>query len=119
MPIKAQILETCIAHDTLLIDVGMGLYRIDDSLAGTIRTTLCCAKRHQHAESCIDMAGDEAPGEYERNTQLAELNALNAALAVIRWKKARGFYNDLAQEFNCEYIIDGNRIINSYADEAS
>ena len=118
-PIKAQILETCMAHDTLLIDVGMGLYRINDSLAGTIRTTICCAKRHQHAETCIDVAGDEAPGEYDRNTQLAELNALNAALAVIRWKKARGFYNALALEFNSEYIIDGNRLINSYADEAS
>ena len=118
-PIKAQILETCMAHDTLLIDVGMGLYRVNDSLAGTIRTTLCCAKRWQHADTCIDMAGDEAPDEYERNSQLAELNALNAALAVIRWKKARGFYNDLAREFNSEYIIDGNRLINSYADGAS
>ena len=116
-PIKAQILETCMAHDTLLIDVGMGLYRTTEALAGTIRTTLCCARRHDHAATCIDMAGDEAPGEYERNAQLAELNALNAALAVIKWKKARGFYNDLAREFNCEYVIDGNRLINSYADE--
>ena len=118
-PIKAQIIETCMAQDTLLIDVGMGLYRVNDSLAGTIRTTLCCARRHEHAETCIDTAGDDAPGEYERNAQLAELNALNAALAVIRWKKARGFYNDLAREFNSEYIIDGNRLINSYEDEAS
>ena len=116
-PIKAQILETCMARDTLLIDVGMGLYRANGSLAGTIRTTLCCAQRHDHAETCIDMAGDKAPGEYERNAQLAELNMLNAALAVIKWKKARGFYNDLAREFNSEYIIDGNKLINSYADE--
>ena len=118
-PIKAQILETCMAHDTLLIDVGMGLYRVNDSIAGVIRTTTCYSGHHQHAETCIDLAGDDAPGEYERNAQLAELNALNAALAVIRWKKARGFYNDLAREFNSEYIIDGNRLINSYEDEAS
>ena len=28
-PIKARILETCLAHDKLLIDVGMGLYRVE------------------------------------------------------------------------------------------
>lgn len=113
-PIKAQILEACMAHNTLLIDVGMGLYRVNDSIAGVIRTTTCRAEHHQHAEACIDLAGDDAPDEYERNAQLAELNALNAALAVIKWKKARGFYNDLTRELNSEYIIDGNKLINSY-----
>ena len=113
-PIKAQILETCMAQGTLLIDVGMGLYRVNDSIAGTIRTTTCCPEHHDHVEDCIDLAGDEAPGEYERNTQLAELNALNAALAVIKWKKVRGFYNDLTRELNCEYVIDGNKLINSF-----
>ena len=44
----------------------MGLYRTTEALAGTIRTTLCCARRHDHAATCIDMAGDEAPGEYEQ-----------------------------------------------------
>ena len=48
------------------------------------------------------------------NAQLAELNALNAALAVIKWKKVRGFYNDLMREFNSEYVIDGNKLINSF-----
>ena len=113
-PIKAQILEICMAHNTLLIDVGMGLYRKNDSIGGTIRTTTCCPEHHSHAKDCIDMAGDDAPGEYERNVQLAELNALNAALAVIKWKKVRGFYNDLKRELNCEYVIDGNKLINSF-----
>ena len=45
---------------------------------------------------------------------MAELNALNAALAVIKWKKIRGFYNDLTHELNSEYVIDGNKLINSY-----
>ena len=56
-PIKAQILETCMAHGTLLIDVGMGLYRVNDSIAGVIRTTTCCPEHHHHAEDCIDLAG--------------------------------------------------------------
>ena len=113
-PIKDRILKTCMAHDTLLIDVGMGLYRVGDSIAGTLRTTTFYPGNDHHAEDCIDLTGDDAPGEYERNAQLAELNALNAALAVIKWKKVRGFYGDRTQELNCEYVIDGNRLINSY-----
>ena len=116
-PIKAQIVETCLAQDTLLIDVGMGLYRVKDSIAGVIRATTVYPEHDGHAEDCIDLAGDDAPGEYERNAQLAELNALNAALAVIKWKKVRGFYNDLTHELNSEYVIDGNRLINSYGKE--
>ena len=113
-PIKAQIIEICMAHDTLLIDVGMGLYRVNESIAGVVRTTTCFPGHQSHAKDCIDLAGDDAPGEYERNAQLAELNALNAALAVIKWKKVKGFYNDLTRELNCEYVIDGNKLINSF-----
>ena len=113
-PIKANILETCVANDTLLIDVGMGLHRVGDSLAGTLRTTTLVPAHHDHAEHCIDLAGGDAGDEYERNVQLAELNALNAALAVIKWKKIRGFYSDQERELNCEYVIDGNKLINSF-----
>ena len=113
-PIKAQILDTCVTHDILLIDVGMGLYCVNDKIAGVIRTTTFSSEHRMHAEACIDLAGNEEPGEYERNAQLAELNALNASLAVIKWKKARGLYNDLTQELNCEYVIDGNKLVNSY-----
>lgn len=113
-PIKAKILEICLANETLLIDVGMGLHRAGDSLAGILRTTAFHSGRRDHAEHCMDLAGDDAEGEYDRNAQFAELNALNAALAVIKWKKVRGFYNDLTRELNCEYVIDGNKLINSF-----
>ena len=33
--------------------------------------------------------------DYERNIQIADLNALTASMAVIRWKKFSGFYQDL------------------------
>ncbi len=112
--IKARILETGISYNILLIDVGMGLHRAGDSLAGTLRTTAFYSGNHDHAEHCVDLAGDDAEGEYDRNAQLAELNALNAALAVIKWKKVRGFYNDLTTELNCEYVIDGNKLMNSF-----
>jgi Ca2+-binding RTX toxin-like protein len=49
---------------------------------------------------------------YSNNIQIADLNALNAALAVIRFKKHFGFYKDLEREHFSAYQIDGNHILN-------
>ena len=40
------------------------------------------------------------------------MNALNAVLAVIKWKKLRGFYRDLEREHHCTYTTDGNMLLN-------
>lgn len=37
---------------------------------------------------------DAPDDEYRANIQVSELNALNAALAVLRYKQLRGFYVD-------------------------
>ena len=52
---------------------------------------------------------------YSRNVQVADLNALNATLAVIRWKKLCGFYADFDQERHSVYTIDGNHLLNEDA----
>ena len=49
---------------------------------------------------------------YASNIQVADLNMLNAALAVIKWKKLRGFYRDLEGEHHCTYTTDGNMLLN-------
>jgi hypothetical protein len=41
-----------------------------------------------------------------------DLNALNACLAVIRWKRLYGFYRDLEGEHHSLYTIDGNHLLN-------
>jgi hypothetical protein len=43
---------------------------------------------------------------------VADLNAINATLVVIKWKKIRGFYRDLEREHHCTYTTDGNMLIN-------
>ena len=111
--IKREILKVCEESGGVCIDTGMGLYRADDKLGGIIRTTTSEPSQRTHIEEKkrIDMAGGGA-GEYERNIQMVELNALNAALAVIKWKKIRGVYKDIVREGDSGYILDGNRIIN-------
>ena len=78
------------------LDVGMGIEKTDDKLLGIVRTSFC-----ETLNSSAAQRGDGGlpdVGEYERNVQIVELNALNAALAVIRWKKHREFYLDLGHE---------------------
>lgn len=50
--------------------------------------------------------------EYAQNIQIADLNALNAALAVIKWKKLCGFYQDFEHEHHSTYTSDGNAMTN-------
>ena len=115
--VKGEILETCMSKGVLVIDCGMGVKRSRTSrlLVGTIRVTTCMKDHCEHAKACIDLSGvEDFEDEYERNAQMVELNAMNAALAVIKWKKIRGIYSDFSRELHWLYALDGNRLINRY-----
>ena len=60
----------------------------------------------------ISFSDDADRNEYDVNIQIADLNALNAALAVIKWKKLFGFYQDLDHEHHSTYTIGGNMLLN-------
>ena len=93
------------------VDVGMGIEKTDENLLlGIVRTSFCETLSSSAAQR--DEGGLPDVGEYERNVQIVELNALNAALAVIRWKKHREFYLDLGNEGRSTYTIDGNHMSN-------
>lgn len=95
-------------------DVGMGVYMADDGLGGLVRVTTSTPDRREplRAGQRIPFSGDDDHNEYSRNIQIADLNALNAALAVIRWKKLCGFYVDLEREQHSIYVINGNHVTN-------
>lgn len=94
------------------IDVGMGLELSNGTLGGILRVTASLPEGREQARSCIsfDQPGDD--NVYASNIQVADLNMLNAALAVIKWKKILGFYRDLDKEFHCSYTTDGNMLLN-------
>ena len=92
------------------IDVGMGVEKADDKLLGIVRTSY--GETLNRSMKPHSDGGRRDVGEYERNVQIVELNALNASLAVIRWKKHRGFYLDLGNERRSNYTIDGNHMSN-------
>ncbi len=95
------------------IDVGMGVQLVDESLLGVLRITTSTNEKRDHVGLKGRIPFSEAGNnEYSQNIQIADLNALNASLAVIKWKKLHGFYKDLEKEYYTTYTVDGNNIIN-------
>ncbi|ELB7364990.1 ThiF family adenylyltransferase [Klebsiella pneumoniae] len=94
------------------VDVGMGLELNDGSLGGILRVTTSTPNKRDHIRQRVSFKGGGAENLYASNIQVAELNMMNAALAVIKWKKLLGFYRDLENEHHCSYTTDGNMLLN-------
>jgi hypothetical protein len=110
---KRQVVQKLEAIGASFVDVGMGLELDDGSLGGILRVTASTPEKRDHVHAGrISFAGGGAEDIYASNIQVADLNALNAVLAVIKWKKLRGFYRDLEREHHCTYTTDGNSLIN-------
>lgn len=94
------------------IDVGMGLELSAGTLGGILRVTLSTPGHRDTARQKISF--EEKTGEdiYRSNIQVADLNAMNAVMAVMRWKRYRAFYRDLECEFHSSFTTDGNMLIN-------
>jgi hypothetical protein len=95
------------------VDVGMGLELVDGSLGGILRVTASTPEMRSHVHGGrISFGNGNDEDLYATNIQVADLNSLNAALAVIKWKKIRGFYRDLEREHHSTYTTDGNMLLN-------
>lgn len=110
---KRSIIRHLEERGITFIDAGMGIELADGSLGGIVRVTTSCPENRNHIHEKKRISYDDGEDNpYESNIQVADLNALNACMAVIRWKKLLGFYRDLEQEFHSLYTLDGNTIIN-------
>ena len=109
---KRQIVQKLESIGASFIDVGMGLELDDGSLGGILRVTASTPEQRDHVATRVSFDAGAADNIYASNVQVADLNALNAVLAVIKWKKLRGFYRDLEQEHHCTYTTDGNMLLN-------
>jgi len=111
-PAKRVIVHHLVAKRIPFIDLGMGVTLDDGQLAGIVRTTLSTLNTRDLAAPHISYAdGDSGANEYDTNIQIAELNALNAAMAVIRWKKFFGVYRDARTDVYAGYSIASGEIV--------
>lgn len=111
--VKRPIVDRLETNGIPFIDVGMGIYEADGKLGGVLRVTTSTPERRDHFHRHVRFDGGNADDVYAQNIQIADLNALNATLAVIKWKKLFGFYADFEQEHSSNYTIDGNTISNT------
>lgn len=107
-PSRQVIAQACHGASVPFVDVGMGLNKGSNGLYGFVRTAggergdfeMLNGTRYLPAENAQDQ-------EYRNQPQIAELNALNAALAVIRFKQHFGFYDRLTDASAVTFDVAG------------
>lgn len=110
---KRAIVDWLVLNKIPFIDVGMGITRGPSGLQGIVRLLTSTPDKRDHIERRMSFGADDVvPNEYATNIQIAELNALNAALAVIRWKRMLGFYRDAGHEHYQSYQIATSELCN-------
>ncbi len=108
---RKAIIQYLLKKGIAFIDVGIGVEKVDDVLIGAVRVTTSANGQSGHLVDRVPMENDER-NEYHSNIQIADLNMLNATLAVIKWKKLVTFYQDLEKEFNSTYTINTAQLTN-------
>lgn len=100
--------EQCIPF----IDVGMELFMVpeDSSVFGTCRATLSTSEKSEHFDSRAPLGADNGNDLYRSNIQVADMNALNASIAVIKWKQYCGFYQDIYKVHHTTYSVNAHSL---------
>jgi hypothetical protein len=102
---RKVILEALIAMKVPFIDVGIDV-SLDkrSSIRGMCRYTVGTATQNAHIYEVVSFA-EAPPDDVYRNIQVADLNMINAAFAVMKWKKMCGFYGDEVREHHSVYTV--------------
>jgi hypothetical protein len=100
---RKTILQGLIQAGVPFVDVGIDLaMNRDHALRGICRFTVGTSQIHGHIEEVVSFEKAPADALY-RNIQVADLNMLNAAMAVGKWKQLCGFYADDVREHHSLY----------------
>lgn len=95
-PSRIFIADWVSSNGIAFVDCGMGLNRVPVGLNGVARVTGVDRHAFEATSRTVFLPGDDPKdNEYRRQGQIAELNAWNAALAVIRFKQHIGIYDRL------------------------
>lgn len=109
---RAGIFDLLISKKIPFIDVGMGLNRKHGPLGGMLRVTYYSVEEAEgiRAKGLAELA-DSPNDEYRRNIQISELNALNAALAVLKYKQIRGFFRQESSAYHFLFGVEDLHIV--------
>ena len=95
------------------IDVGISVAIHQNKLRGSARVRIV-EKDKSSGIKAENIVGETPAGEevYDTNIQTAELNAINACLAIIHWKQLSGIYHKDNETSNLIYEVDSAIIRN-------
>lgn len=109
--VRKMIMDYLLEVGIPFVDVGLGVNVVDDTLIGTVRVTAGTPTKNDHLSIRVS-SEDTENNDYNTNIQIADLNALNASLAVIKWKKLSGFYQDVNEEHHTTYSLNVSQLLN-------
>lgn len=115
-PARRLICDYLIDQKVPFVDVGMSVEIVEGgtTLIGTCRATLCTPEQNAHLASCAPFMDDQEEGVYRKKIQVADLNAINAMMAVIKWKQLFGFYHDDFQAHQGTYSVSSQSMTRSH-----
>lgn len=102
------LVENCIP----CVDTGIGLRKYNGMIFGMVRIDTYTPLYPNRLKDRRP-PNNAADNLYTTNIQTADINALAAAFAVIKWKKLCGFYHDRQSEYNTVYQLITNSIANN------
>lgn len=109
---RSKIVDLLISLGIPFIDVGMGLNRKRGPISGGVRTTLFSREDAAKVRDAQLVPTHDNPDDiYKANIQIAELNALNASLAVLLYKKKLGLYVDDEPLFNMIFQVGDTHLM--------
>lgn len=104
-PARRLIIDWLSANDVPFVDCGMGLNRSTVGLSGFVRITGVDRAAFDDNVGTVRLPVENAKeDEYRKQAQIIELNALNATMAVIRFKQHFGVFDREAAATS--YIFD-------------
>jgi hypothetical protein len=105
-PAKESLVNRLEAQGVPFVDTGLSLRIVEGTITGILRAT---TSSHQVGDigsrQRLSFRPPDEADAYRQNIQVGDLNALNALMAVIRWKKLFGFYADDKSEHHSTYTI--------------
>lgn len=113
--VKQEIMTFLEAIGASFLDVGMGVHIGENNLLGTVRVTASSPGNRALFRKHVSFTDGEDQA-YASNIQIADLNMLNAALGVLRWKKFAGFYQDFENEHHTTYSTNVNQFLSEKPD---
>ena len=100
--VKHQIVEALEAMGLPFVDVALGVVKTPaDRLIATVEVNGSTTDNREAVRTHVDFGKLAEEGDpYAENIQIAELNTLNASLAVIWWKKLVGLYHERTPHYH-------------------